>query len=254
MRLSGCRCFHIANIELATPKEREYIFLLAQSTPQDCVLILEFGGLAPAIEEDDFRRMLGSYSTSSDAKIIQVKPFDEPVAKEFYRIMSVGRVLPNFDFAQSRGIPICILNEIRIIDSKYSVSGHIKALLAQSGQKHLALILCILGSITERRTIIESVLQDLVPKFDFSPLAEAGVIQIERDFVRYAHASYISYIETTFRAEILDLVSPVSDSLERVDRFGSHVIRLSRGLDGKSGDYVDAEILRWPHDRSGADI
>jgi tetratricopeptide (TPR) repeat protein len=229
LRLSGCRHLHIGNIEYATAKEQEYIFMLAQVTPEDCCLILEFGSLVSDGHEDSFRRSLETYAASTATKRIVVEPFDEPTALTFYRRMSVRRKLPPFNHGRSQGIPICILNEIRIVDARYAVGGHLKEWLSDPDRRTELLVLALLATVTDDRDVIECVLKNIVPSSELLPYTEAGILDVGLEFISYAHASYVAYIETNLRPE-LDLLFPrVLGVLFEVDRISAYVLWLGRG-------------------------
>lgn len=229
LRLSGCRHVHIGNIEYATEKEREYIFLLAQFTPEDCCLILEFGTLVSDGSEDGFRRNLESLVPSDARRMIRVDPFDESTAREFHRLMSQGQHLPAFDYWRNKGIPICILNEISIVESRYSVGGRIKKWLEDSSLRRALLAFVAISSVTENHDTIALVLADVAPRSSLSVFS--GVVEVGQDHVRFSHASFPAYLEANHRLEIQSLVPEVITSLARLDRFAAHALRLGRGAE-----------------------
>lgn len=242
LKMSGCRHLHLGNIEYATAKEREYIFLLSQVTPDDCCLILEFGTLVADGDEDGFRRALELYVHQDARRMILVEPFNEISAQEFHQEMSQGRRLPPFDFMRSRGIPICILNEISIIDSRYSVGGRIKGWLEDPGKRTTLLVLTLLATVTDDRDTIEQVVQDICPGERLDVFS--GVVEVGLEFVRFSHASYLAFLETNHRTELRELLFPVIESLSRLDRFAAHVLRLSRGkVVGRGQEAFDTSLV-----------
>lgn len=240
LRMSGCRHLHIGNIEYASEKEREYIFLLAQFTPEDSCLILEFGTLIADGSEYGFRRNLEALVPGESRREVRVDPFDEATARDFHRVMSQGRRLPTFDYSRSRGIPICILNEISIVDSQYFVGGRIKRWLDDEASRRALFALATISSVTEDHDTIEQVLAEVAP---YAPLTSfPGVVEVDRDQIRFSHAAFLAYLETNHRLEIRSMLPDVVASLARIDRFAAHALRLGRG-DGNTGDDLKDKLV-----------
>ncbi|WP_333826213.1 hypothetical protein [Pinisolibacter sp.] len=229
LRASGCHHIHIGNIEYANEKEREYILLLAQFTPEDCCLVLEFGSLISDGREDDFRRAITARIPSLVRKIIQVEPFDEPTAREFHRQMAQRRSLPAFNYRQNHGIPICILNDISIIDSRYMVGERFEAWLRDPSLRKVLFSLAALTLVTDDRSTIEPVLEELTPKPDLTIFQ--GVVETSDGNIRFAHASFLVFLEVNYRREIREYLPLVINSLSKRDRFAAHALQLEQGID-----------------------
>jgi len=220
IKKTDCRLLYLSNLELAllNHNEIELIKAIAQTKPKHIKLILEIGNLTSnESEKEAFCRELQHYRGEKNL-ILEVNPFDKSIAEDFFHKIKDDYDISNYQYENSRGIPIAIVHDMNLIENKYKVNKVIDELINDKKYKQTLLYFTLMYGICSDFEELLQFAKDIDIKLDYKYLVKKDILRYKNNNIEFSHPLLFEYIQANYLSKISDIINLKIKKIKKLDR------------------------------------